>query len=407
MKKIIDFINLQKKIFLQNRKLIIKSSLFPKDFLKYEILYKKNLSDYEELSDFNSIKKEIKKNNIIFFGDYITLKSPKKIFLKFIKEKEYENKNIAILQSKMYDFKENYAPIFEFANNKNIPIYEIDDNYQELIKNANSKTKLINKLITKYDKIFVLVSDIYLSRGLLASNFPHAVIIHENPDDIFYKLVEKKINMPCFVKIRNNQYAYLETNPIYKQQSYLNWSEKIGSNISEEKITQEFNNLLIKLLNFIKIKKSRLFNNLKIYSYNSFDFLEILNKSNAFNMHEIDAIKKQISSQESIYLPKIDAIFLSNLSIDHVSEEMSHFVKYILSGKKEKNFSYNDLVINEAIGFLGSKIVNPQRKCDRHPVKSEGTWEAAHTLGYQMGEKIFNLYRKKKITRQKLKKLFL
>ena len=74
---------------------------------------------------------------------------------------------------------------------------------------------------------------------------------------------------------------------------------------------------------------------------------------------------RQVASSESYFIPRIPLVYLANLSINHVSEEATHFLKHLcvaaeLPTDPIDRFYANTL--HEAIGFFGSKVINHKRK---------------------------------------------
>jgi hypothetical protein len=79
-------------------------------------------------------------------------------------------------------------------------------------------------------------------------------------------------------------------------------------------------------------------------------------------------IKEHILASESYYIPKARLVYLATLSLNHAAEEASHYLRHHLSGEgidepKGLVDAFYCRVMNETLGFLGSKIVNPKRKC--------------------------------------------
>lgn len=81
---------------------------------------------------------------------------------------------------------------------------------------------------------------------------------------------------------------------------------------------------------------------------------------------ELDQIKRQIQQDESYFIPESNIIYLSSLSINHAAEEAAHFINSVCAGKVPKRENAFDAfyrrVIAEALGFLGSKIINHKRQ---------------------------------------------
>ena len=63
-------------------------------------------------------------------------------------------------------------------------------------------------------------------------------------------------------------------------------------------------------------------------------------------------------------------VYLGNLSMNHASEEATHFLRHVMSGCQEPlNLvdAFYARALEEAVGFLGSKMLNHKRKCPHVP----------------------------------------
>ena len=58
-------------------------------------------------------------------------------------------------------------------------------------------------------------------------------------------------------------------------------------------------------------------------------------------------------------------VYLGNLSVNHTAEEASHFVRAVCSGSHEPRLlvdAFYARTMEEAVGFLGSKLLNHKRR---------------------------------------------
>ena len=70
---------------------------------------------------------------------------------------------------------------------------------------------------------------------------------------------------------------------------------------------------------------------------------------------------------ESYYIPRAKMVYLGNLSVNHASEEATHFLRHI-SGRHASEpklliDAFYARCLEEALGFLGSKVINHKRTC--------------------------------------------
>lgn len=304
-----------------------------------------------------------------------------------------------------------YKSLFEFVRTNNIRIFGLNTDIPDNTKNplrARDKhaAKIITNLLNEYPNhlIVVLYGELHTARNHIpkdvlsrSRNIPKQVIIYQNCDNIYWDLIEKGKENIKLVKINYESknenlkgYCIINTTPVAKLQSFINWwkreEELKGTpyyvSVSREKgadnimldYTDEVCELIRTLTTFFELYKLSSSNEnafipqdlTVITIYNPNFIKDILSRN--LPEEELKKISIQISKQESYFLPKLHTIFLTNLSINHASEEAMHYIHLkLINMVDEPKLSSKDLfyfrVIYEGIGFLGSKIINPLRKC--------------------------------------------
>jgi hypothetical protein len=92
-------------------------------------------------------------------------------------------------------------------------------------------------------------------------------------------------------------------------------------------------------------------------------------RGHKFTSEDLEEILSHVSERGSCYIPRVNAIVIGQFNMTHAGEEASHFVNLAL--KKEiydaapREMAQHDLfyngVIEEALGFFGSKLIDPSR----------------------------------------------
>lgn len=202
------------------------------------------------------------------------------------------------------------------------------------------------------------------------------LIIFQNSEQIYWQLCRKRLEHRIdVVQIHKDTYCIIAATPLVKLQSYLNWErgvEEVGygslweRDLGGEDYTEQMSLIIKTIAEYLGIKEERL-NNFTLYSTADLDFLEIVKERGKFLREELEKIKNQIQQDESYFIPEGNIIYLSNLSINHAAEEAAHFINSVCTGKVPKRENAFDAfyrrVIAEALGFLGSKIINHKRQC--------------------------------------------
>ncbi len=412
-----ELIKIHKRIFEKNKlKIIDRTVIDSQEFNKYEKEYEKACTDYKKISTYTALYKKIDERDILYVGDYHTLQQAQKFFLKIAKKIRKKSKKIifaleainANFQDELdtyldgrileedfikkigykkywiFDIWQNFQPIFHYAREEKIPCFGIDflpRGKHKIEKRDSEAAKIISKLAQNFNdyKILVLVGDLHIS----PTHLPQAVtnelekralkksylIIYQNVEKLYWKLVEKGLEHTKEVlEIDRDSFCVINSSPIIKQQSFLNWIEHEEGLISQNAPKKNFKALARRIAEFLDIHIEDEIGSFRVYTCGDLSFLEDLKKDKNFSKKEIKIIKNQILASESYYIPKRKIVYLANLSLNHAAEEASHFIRHVCSGEEEpQDFisAFYSKTLNEALGFFGSKIVNHKRKCPK------------------------------------------
>lgn len=454
-----NFLKIQQNIVDQNKNKIHElSKNLTDEFLQYEKEYYENVSNSVASSSLKEIENRITKSDIAYIGDYHTLRQPKDTFLEILKLAKKKSPKIAVFlgvvnyiyQNYLDDYltkkssektffknikfnnnyigftQEFYLPIFKYLKRHKIPTFGIDNIEVSLAMRNKLSGDIITEAIKQFPdhKFLVFTGDLHIAPRHLPSQVISGLqqlFIFQNSEDIFFKVATEK-KPPKYLKISKNKFCTNLTHPILKQQSYLNWAElNEDIPILEDKPKQKFTSIAKKLLKLTNIKKK--LPKFSVFSWYDFGLLDKLSKN--YSKKELQEILQQVMKEESLYLPKKKYVFIGNFSLNHIAEEASHMIKLSCApeGKitsKQNLFFYH--AFNEAIGFLGSKIITKSRIAPHesevsqamqalnlksiNKLSTEEFRKYSHILGYQLGDKIYRDLALNKISKKDITKLF-
>jgi hypothetical protein len=387
----------------------------------------------------------------------------KDTFLKKIEFKKYW----------YFDLWENFEPIFEFSRYHSIPIYAVESAEAEdqgLEQRDKKAGEIIADILEKHpeQKLFVFVGDLHIAPDHLPRHVERnlakrglkrkRLILYQNSEAIYWKLAEQKREEKVeIVKINNESYCLINTPPIVWQQTFLNWLEHEGESIDYVDAKHTILEIVERIADFLELRLPKDYDEMETFTCGDLSFLEALKKDKSFTAKELKAIRHQILSSESYFIPRTRFIYLANVSINHAAEEATHYLKYLCSGNEiERSLTdaFYANTIHEAIGFLGSKIINHKRKClherqvkelaeylssihipshrrieleiaclvlehkklerRKHPTpyretiphKTEVFLGATHILGYMLGDRLYHSLVSGIISKQEIRELF-
>lgn len=271
----------------------------------------------------------------------------------------------------------NYRPLFEFAKTHGLCIVGLAKLGERNLKarDRSAAQQLANLRRLEPDShIFVLIGDLHLATSHLPAELKRklpgtpVVTVHQNIDNFYWALVEKGLEHTIdVVEIRPHTFCVLNTPPWLKLQSHLKWLEVTDSqrNINNRSLTDAFSeidfspdivHIVRHLQSFLGIPKLPV----------GTDF-QVVGPSD-FRPNRKKSVTTLINSFESFSLPEENTIFLSNLSANQLASQTTILFHSRLSGlvtpflnPRRDFYTY---VWIEALGFLGSKIINPKRKCN-------------------------------------------
>jgi len=229
------------------------------------------------------------------------------------------------------------------------------------------------------------------------------LIICQNSERIYWQLAqageEQKIDV---VKIKDNVYGVMNSTPLTVFQSCIHWYNRerqmqthpapissrwvldwsdgdIGTSFIDE-VAQ----LIRTICEFLEMEVPKT-DSLTVCTAQDMELLKHIKKE-TLSAEEARHLETDLLKTESYFIEDADTICLTNLSLNHASEQASHFIHHKSTEDKtlhaplsaamvgstpkaahrearttQDAFYY--AVLREAMGFLGSKVINHKRLC--------------------------------------------
>jgi len=295
----------------------------------------------------------------------------------------------------------NYRRLFQFAKDHEIEIVGINlaqkGNRRPTLKERDRfAAKVVAELSAQDEKalVVVLMGDLHLAsnhlpkdlRTVLASKKIKrtVLVVHQNHELFYWELVERGLEqMVDVVKVRDQEYCVMNTPPWVKLKSHLKWTEimaDVDSNApllqkKEAEVgaldgidyTDEIRELITLIQAFIGLPPT-LEDDFLIYSPADLSFLNRLRKDKGWSKLEIRRLARALAEYDSLFVPGENIIFLSSLSLNHAATQAAIYLHAKVSGRdvpfREPRRDFYAKVLIEALGFIGSRIVNHKRKCN-------------------------------------------
>jgi hypothetical protein len=283
----------------------------------------------------------------------------------------------------------NYQPIFQFARENEIQIYGINipsvQGNIRLRDDLSADVIALARLAHPGSIVYTIAGDFRVCREHLpravearlareGARF-QSVLLHQNVDSFYWGLARRRREGGWPVlELKRDEYCILSSNPLSKYQSYLHWElgqvelpsagDALNGGPQGLAVKDSVAQLVCSIAGFLGVDAAG-FDDFRVYTTRDLDFLEDLRSEHRFTEREIGEIKRQISNDESYFISRGNIIYLSCLSVDHASEEAAHYLNNKLSGHVPRPLparsDFYSRILREALGFFGSKVVNPGR----------------------------------------------
>ena len=201
------------------------------------------------------------------------------------------------------------------------------------------------------------------------------VRVHQNPDTIWFDYAARGLaEEHDVVRIDDGAFALLTASPVVCQQSFLTWLEQMSEGEEEWDAfapnagDKNVRHAVAVIDRALHLEAKTATKDVEVVGPADLSFFAELSRSGVFNKRELAQIRAHILSSESCYIPRAKMIYLATTSMNHAAEEAAHMLRHVCSTEpmddpKGLVDAFYFRVMNEAVAFVGSKVVNPKRKC--------------------------------------------
>lgn len=409
---------LHRAIFRSNQARInLSVSGYTDAFRDYERDYTRSVRTYERRATFVELDRELAKANIAYVGDYHTLQQAQRSFLRLMRRLpqgrpvvialelvsacdqtlldaylagEVSNERFVEVISRHAEWVQggwsNIRDLFALARERGYRVVGIDSRRRGPAGNTLAyRDRFSAKVIARERRkrpaalIMVLVGELHVARSHLPRRVDEqlgdlpsrSLAIYQNCESIYRELERRGLeNEVEIVRIRGGEYCLNNTPPIVCQQSFLNWIDFDEASCDFDAPEENFKQYARIIADFFDLPLGNELDEVEITTVADLSFLSRLRQRGDFSASDVRRIKQQILRSESYWIPRARVVYLGNPSINHATEEATHFIRHACAASYEPKLlvdAFYSRCLEEAIGFLGSKIVNPRRKCAHAP----------------------------------------
>jgi hypothetical protein len=266
-----------------------------------------------------------------------------------------------------------FRPILELARDARIPVVGIDSasRGQNSLERRDAFAAQRIAAAMSDRLMLVLVGELHVAPQHLPRAVDRAcgralgaVVVYQNCEEIYWQLEARGLEHSTdLVALDRQRYCLINTAPIVAQQAYLNWLEPDDDGLDAP--ADQLRDFGDRIARFFKLDVGDAMEDLEVATVVDLGFLRRLQRRADFSDWDLQRIHAQILSEESYFIPRARMVYLGTLSVNHAAEEATHYLRDCCCSPHEPRLlvdAFYARVLEEAIGFLGSKVINHRRK---------------------------------------------
>jgi hypothetical protein len=408
-----EMISFQRKIFERQRRMIeADEAHLSKGFTRYRNEYRRSVLGYVSPSGFGALCDAVASSKTAYIADYHTLKLAQRTFLKIIRGimtqvdqiclcmefvpisgQEIVNrflerriseqtflKRIEYRKHWPYDIWPNFKPIFDLALEQGFPVVALDsDPSLPLKKRDDLAAEQIVRASRRFPDALLLsfVGQMHVAPSHLPESVdrafirasmpsPSGVIVYQNAEEIYWQLAEERREEIEVVRVDDRSFCVNNTPPLVQQLSYLHWIQAAGDIMEFNEQETAVRALIRNLGTFLDLPWEEAAASVRVFLAGDLDVKSLLS-SQKLKRLEKHYVVMRLKINHSAYIQRLNTIYLETLSVNHAADESARYLKQFISKAvipvdlRDRFYFY---ILNDACGFLGSKIINPKRKTD-------------------------------------------
>jgi hypothetical protein len=293
-----------------------------------------------------------------------------------------------------------FRRLFEVARERGVSVFGIDSEprsgFRYIRRRDAHAAATIADIAVRHPaaKIVTVIGESHLARNHLPRRLQdqlksrglekRGVIVLQNLETIHWQLAERGIDHVDVVTLGPDRFCHFNTGPIAKYEAYRQAIEAWDADADDGDavdLAPTIGSVIDAILKFLRVDKyawpvrqaGRRAFLVDVYPdvYSGLDDgdLRRLLRGHGLAPEEAEEILGHVRRRGSCYVPRINAIFIGQFNMVHAGEEAAHFVNLALKneiyerapGEMPQHDLFYTGVIEEALGFFGSKLIDPTR----------------------------------------------
>ncbi|HZI09463.1 MAG TPA: ChaN family lipoprotein [Myxococcus sp.] len=469
-------------------------------FRSYEARYRRRTAGYRGVIPMSAVHQQVRAADVVYVGDYHTLPLAQQTYLSLVERALASERRVVLAlecvegrhQPALDAWRAGQLPerallerlghasesmgfgpgsgtraLLAFARRHRLEVVGIDRRAQgerSLALRDAYAAERIARVARAADRplVMVLVGQYHVAPCHLPAQVERALgaegrrglVVYQNAEGVWWRLArEGRLGSAEAVELTDGALCLLNASPVVCQQSFLDYLEAESGDapLQERSAAERFREMSALIGRLAGVPVGRALDSVEVATAADGDVLARIQQRARFTQAELTQLRRHILSRESSYIPRARTAWLASLSLNHAAEEAAHFVRHCAVGDameapRTASEAFYARCMEEALGFFGSKLVNPRRTClglaewakrfgecrgvDRQiaafvlahkAAETEGPEEAvkllplrkdrlfhgvSHALGYLLGERLYRAFDEGRVARPELQALF-
>jgi hypothetical protein len=414
-------LSLQLSLFRSQKARIARQVQHGSDaFRAYEGRYRRRTARYQRTLSLADVHRQVARADVVYVGDYHTLRSAQDAFgglveaalqtgrrvvlaLEFV-EGRHQRALDDFLAGRLgerafltrighpyrngFDIWPGFLPLFELARRRKLEVRAIDlraTGPTSLRRRDLYAARRIAEVARAADRPLVMalmgqyhVAPCHLPKEVARALGPQcarrSLVVYQNCESIWWALARRsREGQVDAVQLREGEVCLVHTSPLLCQQSFLDYLEAESDDAPlGDQAQARFRKMAELVGRFAGVDIRARLDEVVVLTPGSPRPLEQLAERGGLRPREVEALRRHILSGESCYVPRAKAAYLSSRSLNHAAEEAAHFVRHCAVGdgmdrSRGMAAAFYARCVEEALGFFGSRLVNPKRACPGLP----------------------------------------
>lgn len=383
-------------------------------FRAYEARYQRATRAFRRVLSQGELARQVGAADVVYVGDYHTLRQAQQGYLEVVQlglasgrrvvlalellEGRHQATLDAFLAGRLgerglrertghaargpFDLWPNFSPILALARRRGLEVVAIDRRARQRSLTVRDRyaAQRIAAAAAAPDRplVVVLVGQYHVApmhlprrvRAELGVERRH-LVVYQNAEGVYWRLAAKGLAARATaVEVADGALCLVSASPVVCQRSFLDYVEAESGDapVDEAALARTFAQVARAVGRLAGVDVRRALGEVELASATQLEAFERLSRRARFTRDELEQLRHHVLSRESAYIPRAKVAWLASLSLNHVAEEAAHFVRHVavgdaLEAPRPRAQAFWARCLEEALGFFGSKLVNPSRQC--------------------------------------------